>query len=197
MSQAEINEAMIRHASQGRIVVRLKGGDPAIFARLAEELAALEAAGVPYEIVPGVTAASAASSHAGVPLTDRDEASCVAFVTGQECGEQAAGRIARLRRAGEVPRHARVLHGHHDGARLEPRAHRARQIGRHAGGNRAALLVARSSKRLFTTLGELPDTAANQKAAAAGRGDRGRRRPRADGRELVYTRGRCSDGRCS
>jgi uroporphyrinogen III methyltransferase/synthase len=65
-------------------VVRLKGGDPAIFARLAEEIAALEADNIPYEIVPGVTAASAASSHAGIPLTDRDEASCVAFITGQE-----------------------------------------------------------------------------------------------------------------
>lgn len=84
MSQAEINEAMVRHAQSGRSVVRLKGGDPAFFARLAEELAALSAAGVPYEIVPGVTAAQAASSHASLPLTDRDEASCVAFVTGQE-----------------------------------------------------------------------------------------------------------------
>jgi uroporphyrinogen III methyltransferase/synthase len=65
-------------------VVRLKGGDPAIFARLAEELVALDAAGVPYEIVPGVTAAQAASSHASLPLTDRADASCVAFVTGQE-----------------------------------------------------------------------------------------------------------------
>ena len=55
---------------------------------LAEELAALEAAGVPYEIVPGVTAAQAASSHAGIPLTHRDDASCVAFVTGQECGDK-------------------------------------------------------------------------------------------------------------
>ena len=84
MTQAEINERMVRAARAGQIVVRLKGGDPSIFARLAEELAALEAAGVPYEIVPGVTAAQAASSHAGIPLTDRDEASCVAFVTGQE-----------------------------------------------------------------------------------------------------------------
>lgn len=84
MSQADIHHAMIRHASNGRKVVRLKGGDPAIFARLAEELGALDAAGVPYEIVPGVTAAQAASSHAGIPLTQRDEASCVAFVTGQE-----------------------------------------------------------------------------------------------------------------
>jgi uroporphyrinogen III methyltransferase/synthase len=84
LSQAEINQAMIHHARAGRSVVRLKGGDPTIFARLAEELAALESAGVPYEIVPGVTAAQAASSHAGIPLTQRDDASCVAFVTGQE-----------------------------------------------------------------------------------------------------------------
>src|SRR6185436_19316148 len=91
MSQTEINAGLIRHAKNGRTVVRLKGGDPAIFARLAEELVALSAAGVPYEIVPGVTAAQAASSHAAIPLTDRDEASCVAFVTGQEQHEKAAG----------------------------------------------------------------------------------------------------------
>ena len=84
MSQVEINRRMVDAARAGRTVVRLKGGDSAIFARLAEELAALEAAGVPYEIVPGVTAAQAASSHASIPLTHRDEASCVAFVTGQE-----------------------------------------------------------------------------------------------------------------
>ncbi len=88
MSQTEINEAMIRHAQAGRAVVRLKGGDPTIFAHLAEELAALEAAGVPYEIVPGITAAQAASSHAGIPLTQRDDASCVAIVTGQESVEK-------------------------------------------------------------------------------------------------------------
>ncbi len=84
MSQSEINDALLRHARAGRTVVRLKGGDPAIFAHLAEELDALHAARIPYEIVPGVTAAQAASSHAGIPLTQRDDASCVAFVTGQE-----------------------------------------------------------------------------------------------------------------
>ncbi|MCI0332655.1 MAG: uroporphyrinogen-III C-methyltransferase [Planctomycetes bacterium] len=88
MSQAEISDAMIRHAHAGRSVVRLKGGDPSIFAHLAEELAALEAAGVPYEIVPGITAAQAASSHAGIPLTQRDDASCIAIVTGQESAEK-------------------------------------------------------------------------------------------------------------
>lgn len=90
MSQAEANAAMMRYAIEGRTVVRLKGGDPAIFARLAEELAALDEVGVSYEIVPGVTAAQAASSHAGIPLTQRDEASCVAFVTGQEMHDKTA-----------------------------------------------------------------------------------------------------------
>jgi uroporphyrinogen III methyltransferase / synthase len=89
MSQAQINDAMVQYALAGRSVARLKGGDPTIFARLAEELAALETAGVPYEIVPGVTAGQAASSHAGIPLTQRDDASCVAFVTGQESADKA------------------------------------------------------------------------------------------------------------
>lgn len=84
MTPAEVNQAMIAHALAGRTVVRLKGGDPTIFARASEELAALEAARVPYEIVPGVSAAQAASSHAGIPLTHRDHASCVALVAGQE-----------------------------------------------------------------------------------------------------------------
>jgi uroporphyrinogen III methyltransferase/synthase len=91
LSQTEINERMVREAQRGRSVVRFKGGDPSIFARLSEELAALQAAGVPYEIVPGITAAQAASSHAGIPLTDREDASCVAFITGQERANKVAG----------------------------------------------------------------------------------------------------------
>jgi uroporphyrinogen III methyltransferase/synthase len=88
LSQGEIHERMIAEAHAGRTVARLKGGDPAIFGRTYEEVAALEAAGVPYEIVPGVTAALAASSYAGVPLTHRDASSCVALVTGQEGREK-------------------------------------------------------------------------------------------------------------
>ena len=87
-TQDEINDALVSHARAGRSVVRLKGGDPLVFARAAEEIAALEAAGVTYEIVPGITAAQAAGSHAGIPLTHRDDASCVAFVTGHECGDK-------------------------------------------------------------------------------------------------------------
>jgi uroporphyrinogen III methyltransferase/synthase len=84
LSQAEINDRLVSEARNGHTVVRLKGGDPSIFARLSEELAAIEAASISYEIVPGITAAQAASSHAAIPLTDRHDASCVAFVTGQE-----------------------------------------------------------------------------------------------------------------
>ena len=79
-----INRRMIEAACSGSIVVRLKGGDPAIFAHLAEETSALRAAGVSYEIVPGVTAALGAAAYSEIPLTHRDEASAVAFVTGHE-----------------------------------------------------------------------------------------------------------------
>lgn len=85
LSQDEVNERMIAAARGGKRVVRLKGGDPAIFGRTAEEIEALEAAGICYEVIPGVTTALAASSVAGIPLTHRDWASCVAFVTGREC----------------------------------------------------------------------------------------------------------------
>ena len=88
LPQEEINKRMVAAATAGKVVVRLKGGDPAIFGRTAEEVAALEAAGIPYEIVPGVTSALAASSYAGIPLTHRDVSSCVAFITGQECRDK-------------------------------------------------------------------------------------------------------------
>lgn len=84
MSQAEVNERLVAEARLGKTVVRLKGGDPAIFARAAEEIEALTAADVTFEIVPGITAALAAGSYAGVPITHRDLASAVALVTGHE-----------------------------------------------------------------------------------------------------------------
>ena len=82
--QSEVIDEMIRHARAGRVVARLKGGDPAIFARTSEEVDALRDAGVPFEIVPGITAALAAGSYAGIPVTDRKLASAVALVTGHE-----------------------------------------------------------------------------------------------------------------
>ena len=82
--QAEINRRIVESAQSGRTVVRLKGGDPALFGRLAEEVDALVAAGVPFEVVPGITAALAAGSYAGIVLTSRDDASAVAVVTGRQ-----------------------------------------------------------------------------------------------------------------
>ncbi len=82
-TQQEINKQIIEFARSGKSVARLKGGDTAIFARTAEEVEELEAANIPYEIVPGITAAMAATAYAGIPLTHRDWASAVAFVTGQ------------------------------------------------------------------------------------------------------------------
>lgn len=83
-AQPEIIAETLHHASQGKCVVRLKGGDPAVFARTSEEVDALVAAKVPYEIVPGITAALAAGSYAGIPITHRGIASAVALVTGHE-----------------------------------------------------------------------------------------------------------------
>ncbi len=82
MLQQEINRRLVEAARAGKIVVRLKGGDPCLFGRGAEEVAALAAAGVHYEVVPGVTAAFAVASHAGISLTHRDLAPAVALVTG-------------------------------------------------------------------------------------------------------------------
>jgi uroporphyrin-III C-methyltransferase len=82
ITQAEINERMVQAARRGLRVVRLHGGDPAVFGRLGEEIDALETARVPFEIVPGVTAGSAAAASLGVSLTDRRKSSRVIIVSG-------------------------------------------------------------------------------------------------------------------
>ena len=83
-SQDEINALLVREAAAGRRVVRLKSGDPLVFGRAGEEMAALRAAGIPFEIVPGVTAALAAAAEAEIPLTLRGTASSLVFATGQD-----------------------------------------------------------------------------------------------------------------
>jgi uroporphyrin-III C-methyltransferase len=84
ISQAEINRILIERAEGGDIVARLKGGDPFIFGRGAEEAEALVEAGILWEVIPGISSGVAAAAYAGIPLTHRQYASSVAFITGHD-----------------------------------------------------------------------------------------------------------------
>ena len=85
--QSEINKLLISRAGEGKLVVRLKGGDPFLFGRGAEEALALRAAGIPFEIVPGISSALAVPAYAGIPLTHRGLSSSVAILTGANAGD--------------------------------------------------------------------------------------------------------------
>ncbi|WP_249979124.1 uroporphyrinogen-III C-methyltransferase [Vreelandella olivaria] len=100
--QAEIGALMVKLAQAGKSVVRLKGGDPGVFGRMGEELAALAEASLSAEIVPGITAASAAAASMGIPLTDRGHAQQLRFITAQLCREGGAPDWASLARQDET-----------------------------------------------------------------------------------------------
>jgi uroporphyrin-III C-methyltransferase len=96
MTQTEIQRLMVEHARKGRRVVRLKGGDPFVFGRGAEELDACREAGVPCRVVPGVSSAVAVPAAAGIPVTERGIATSFAVLTGQsEAGTMSGGLVAK------------------------------------------------------------------------------------------------------
>lgn len=99
LDQTAINHLMIECARWATAVVRLKGGDPLMFGRAAEEMAALRSAGIEFEIVPGITAAIAAAAQARIPLTDRDGSSSVTFVSARHAFGKSPKAIAELQTA--------------------------------------------------------------------------------------------------
>ncbi len=88
LSQEEINQLLVQHAQNGKIVARLKGGDPFVFGRGGEEAETLVKHGIPWEIVPGVTSAIAVPAYAGIPVTHREHAAAFTIVTGHEGQER-------------------------------------------------------------------------------------------------------------
>jgi len=93
LEQADINDFLVRKAREGKSVVRLKGGDPYVFGRGGEEAEELAEAGIPFEVVPGVTSAVAAPAYAGIPVTHREHASMVTFITGHEDPDKEESRL--------------------------------------------------------------------------------------------------------
>ena len=153
-TQPEIHERMIAAARRGLDVVRLKGGDPGIFGRLAEEIDALEAAGIPFEIVPGVTAGIAAAASLGVSLTDRRKAARVIVVTNHQARAGASPDSADWRGLIREDATLVIYMPGHDFAGL-----RAHLLAAGCPLDMPSAIVSRASvpdeRRAFTTVGQL------------------------------------------
>jgi uroporphyrin-III C-methyltransferase len=158
-TQDEINSLLVGLGVAGKKVVRLKGGDPLVFGRAGEEIEALRAAGLAFEIVPGVTAATASAASLGLPLTHRDFSSAVVFVTGHQCAANTDAldwaALARLRA---------TLCFYMGVRRLPEIAHNLRHHGMAADMPLALISEATrpSQKITITTLGEAEKMSADQ-----------------------------------
>ena len=186
---------MIDRARAGRSVVRLKGGDPFVFGRGGEEAEALAAAGVEFEVVPGVTAGVAAPAYAGIPVTHRDDASAVAFVTGHEDPEKPETALdweALARFPGTLVLYMGVKN-------LPLIADRLAAAGRDPAEPAAAIeRGTRPGQRTVTaTLAELPAAVADARAASAGDPGLRRRSPPAARRSPGSSAARCTAGASS
>ena len=159
--QEQINALLVAHARRGRRVVRLKGGDPFVFGRGGEEAQALAAAGVPFEVVPGVSAAIAVPAYAGIPVTHRGVASSFAVVTGHEEAGKTASAIDWATLAGSVDTLVILM-----GARSLSAVARALLAAGRAPGTPVALVQRGTTEAQETVVGRLDEIAALAAARA-------------------------------
>ena len=159
--QTQINQLLVKYAGQGERVVRLKGGDPFVFGRGGEEAEALVAAGIPFEIIPGVSSAVAVPAYAGIPVTHRKVASSFAVITGHEEGSKEQTAIDWQRLATSVDTLV-ILMGTKGLGRMTT------QLIRHGRPPETPVALIRwgTTSEQFTVIGTLGDIA--DKAAAVG-----------------------------
>jgi uroporphyrinogen III methyltransferase / synthase len=161
LPQARINALLVEQARLGRVVVRLKGGDPFVFGRGGEEALALASAGVPFEVVPGVSAAVAVPAYVGIPVTHRGLASSFAVVTGHEDPDKAAAAVDWGRLATAVDTLVVLM-----GAKSLPRIAAELQAHGRSPATPVALIRWGTTEAQETVVGTLADIAARAEAAA-------------------------------